>query len=174
MTFTPDQYKKRVEELPFQLQAGRLTAKLAIEAMNETYPAKTPKSIPRANEKATNLSNFYDRFQAEAKAKKGRDHIKNPDVAYEAAHAIKPEIDHVASLQKRIDNPLAAAARTEIKGKTYLIGAEDVRALELERKATVLDAHEILDKAAIPAAETLVRLQNPPSRDDPGKVPVLR
>jgi hypothetical protein len=90
------------------------------------------------------------------KAGERKDYRPNEEVAEQVAHAVKADGDAAAELQKRIENPLAGAVRTENGG---IVGAEDTRALEMKRKASMID-FERNSQRAQKAASLLVKLQS--------------
>lgn len=90
------------------------------------------------------IDGMYQRHVEEANVSKGANYL-DEETAEAVAYAVKADGDAAADLQKRIDNPLARGAARTTNGS--FIGAENVRDLEMQRKAAKLDFERNAEEA---------------------------
>ena len=98
---------------------------------------------PTYHQEVTRKTHAYDLDRREElldthlshKAHKDVFTLDDPELAHDVANAIKPEIDVVAALQKRIDNPHGRIF--EVRG--FPTSPENKRELEISQKAAKVD-----------------------------------
>src|SRR5579884_3414158 len=115
--------------------------------MPETLRDDIPNPTLHQNSFTPANEEIYDRIIAEGQnpyARQNQITKQFPEIAYETAAAIKPEIDRDVELQRRIDNPNANSMHHRTLGT---IVVDNVPKLQLEQKAVRVDLERNAERA---------------------------
>ena len=128
----------------------------------DTFKDNVARSVRNADRKklgelGTHFSALYKGAVQEAQEANATTR-SDEGIAQMVAGAIKPDVDYVQGLQKRIDSPLAGSV---YDAKTGVVGSEDIESLQVQQTAGKLDL-EINSVEATNAAKALNQLGNRP------------